>query len=318
MKAKSLTSDLKAYIKNLNVDLVGIAQATQDTEVVSFYQNFLKEKRYGDMKYLKDNFKNADPQKLLPGAKSIIVIGLNYYQQKPAAKKEQGLVARYAHGRDYHKVIRSILKKVETYLREKEPAVKTKICVDSAPLFEKYYAVKAGLGFIGKNTTVINPQIGSFFVLGEMITDLELVYDKPMPGSCGTCERCLAACPTKALTAPKKLDARRCVSYLTIEKKGSIPAAYKPALKTSRYIFGCDICQEVCPYNKAHAKPTKNPDFNKPIAGHSIRLKEIIKMKTDAQYVARFAGSPLMRAKLKGLKRNARALKRAENKVKYT
>jgi epoxyqueuosine reductase len=309
LNKSSFTRQLKKYAGAFGADLIGITPATVERLAVLQFKEFLKEGRAADMDYLENNFKNSSPKKMLPGAKSVIVIGLNYYQKKPALKKGHGNVARYAYGRDYHKVIKAVLKKIEKFILEAYPQTKTRICVDSAPLFEKYFAVKAGLGFIGKNTTVINPLIGSFFVLGEIITDQEFDFDKPINGTCGSCERCLKACPTKALVSAGKMDARRCVSYLTIEKKGPTPAAFKQALNKCRFIFGCDICQEVCPYNKAHAKPTTIKDLKKAIAGHSIPLKEIAAIKTDEEFVARFAGSPLMRAKRAGLTRNARALK---------
>lgn len=272
----------------------------------------------------------AHPEKLLPGAKSVIVIGLNYFTPDAPLPSGHGRIARYARGRDYHKILRGILKKlarhlmsgqhqmstldvgatsnVDTPARHPEAAqlraTECKICIDSSPIIEKSLAVKAGLGFIGKNTTLITPEFGSFVLLGALLTTLELEPDKARAGSCGTCSRCLDACPTKALIAAGKMDARRCISYLTIEHKGEIPAEFCD--KIAPRVFGCDACQDVCPYNLTNAKPATNKDILKNIAGASLPLKEILDIKTDAQFLARFAGSPLMRAKRAGLQRNAK------------
>lgn len=307
-ESSQLTAEIKAFANSISVDLFGITKAIPpSTQAERHVRSFIEQNREGEMTYLKKLPDTQDPKALLPEAKSIIIIGLNYYQQKPETPPSEGRIARYAHGRDYHKVLKATLKKIENFLLEKIPNAKTRICVDSAPIMEKYYAEQAGLGFIGKNTTLINPKIGSFFVLGELLTDQEFNYNKPISGTCGECTRCLDSCPTKALTAPCTMDARKCISYLTIEKKGEISPDL--AAKMKNQIFGCDICQEVCPYNKAHARQTQNSDFNNPIAGHSIPLREIEQIKTDEQYTARFAGSPLMRAKRTGLQRNARIAK---------
>jgi len=185
---------------------------------------------------------------------------------------------------------------------------------------EKAYAVKAGLGFIGKNTTLITPQFGSYVLLGELITTLEIAHDTPLAGArgaetklnhanpCGGCTRCIDSCPSKALLGPGQLDARRCISYLTIEQKGEIPVEF--ADKVGNRVFGCDACQEVCPYNLANAKPAQNKEITKEIAGPSVSLKEILDMRTDEEFLHRFAGSPLMRAKRVGLQRNAKIVAR--------
>jgi epoxyqueuosine reductase len=261
------------------------------------------------MAWLENVEPRTRPELLLPGARSVIVIALNYYTPDSPLLPGHGRIARYARGRDYHKVIGKILKKIAAFIKETAPDSRSKICVDSSPLLEKSYAVKAGLGFIGKNTTLITPQFGSYVFLGEIITTLELECDTPhaapeyITGTCGTCTRCLDACPTGALTAPGCMDARRCISYLTIENKGEIPPEL--ATKIGTRIFGCDGCQEVCPYNKSFAKPAADQDVAKPLAGSSLPLKDILEIRTDAQFLARFAGSPLTRAKRAGLQRNA-------------
>ena len=301
----NLSSQIKEYAKSAGADLAGIAPAEFDMETAGKISNYISRGRHGEMSYLENLKARTGPKSLLPEAKSVIVIGVNYYREQKRAKKGYGKIARYAYGRDYHKVIKNLLKKIINFIEQKKPESKNMICVDSAPIMEKYFAVKAGLGFIGKNTTLITPQFGSFVLLGEIITSLKLPVDTPCIGTCGTCERCLRACPTKALVAPYEMDARRCVSYLTIEKKGQIPKRFHK--KIGERIFGCDACQEVCPYNKAHAKPLEFKDLkNTRIAGSQIPLEEIISIKNDEEFLKRFAGSPLMRAKKEGLQRNAK------------
>lgn len=295
---------IKKYAREIGMDLIGFAKAETEAPVQRAYKNFIAENRHGDMSYLEDAETRFSPEAILPTAKSVIVIALNYYRPQPPLPAGHGRVARYAYGRDYHKVIKSYLKKLEKFILETYPLSQTRACVDSAPLPEKNYAVKAGLGFIGKNTTLITKEFGSYVLIGELLTDLEFDYNEPVKGTCGTCTRCMEACPSKALIEPYKMDARRCVSYLTIESKKEIPAELKSAVGCR--IFGCDICQEVCPYNKSFARTTTQKDFIRGIAGDSIALDEIMALKNDKQYVARFAGSPLMRAKRAGLQRNAR------------
>ncbi len=299
------------YAKEIGIDLIGFTSVGVDPLAIDNYKNFVSEKRHGNMKYLEDEELRFNADKILPGSKSVIVIGLNYYREQSPLPAGHGRIARYAHGRDYHKVIRSYLKKLEHFTIQKYPNAKTRICVDSAPLPEKYYAVKAGLGFIGKNTTLITKEFGSYIFLGEILTDLELEQSQADPATnnftCGNCKRCLEACPLNALKKPYKMDAKKCISYLTIENEQEITSDF--AKKIGCRIFGCDICQEVCPYNKTYAKETNQIDFNKPIAGESIPVKEIEQIKDQKQFVARFAGSPLIRAGLKGMQKNIRACK---------
>ncbi len=296
---------LKSFAKSIGVDLIGITPADFDAVGEKRLHDFIEKKRHGDMHYLEDYKKRVSPQQLLPNAKSIIVIGINYYREVPPTPPGHGRIARYAYGRDYHKVLKKILKQLAAHLQKIEPTAQVKLCVDSVPILEKAYAEKAGLGFIGKNTTLINPEIGSFFLLGEIITTAEFDYDASKAGSCGTCTRCIDACPTQAITSPGQLDATRCISYLTIEKRGEIPEEFHKPM--GNLIFGCDICQEVCPYNIQFAKPLQLKEFQQvKIAGSSIDLNEILAINSDEEYLEKFAGSPLMRTKRTGLQRNAR------------
>lgn len=296
---------IKKYAKEeLGIDLVGICSAEPKAKAKENLHEFLKRKYQGNMEYLEEFELRTAPDSVLKGAKSIIVIGVNYYKEKPSTPPDHGRVARYAWGRDYHKVLKKILKKLVTYIETEWPNYKHKSCVDSAPLLEKVYAEQAGLGFYGKNTMLISPEIGSFFLLGEIITTMELQSDNPNEGTCGNCRRCMDACPTGALIAPQQIDARRCVSYLTIESKESIPQEFRSA--TKNLIMGCDICQEVCPYNLQLSKEADVPGLTETqIAGDSLSLKEILQIKTDEEYLDKFAGSPLMRPKREGLIANA-------------
>lgn len=249
----------------------------------------------------------TNPQKLLPNCQSIILVGFNYYQERTASQLETGQIARYAHGRDYHKVLGKRLKKVTKELQELYPDANFYANTDATPLLERKYAEQAGLGFIGKNTMTISLPYGSWFLVGEILTTQKLPASGPTPtshGTCGSCIRCLEVCPTGALTPnkPYQLDASKCISYLTIEHRGSIPTELRPLI--GNWLFGCDLCQEVCPHN-VRAKITTEPDFLKPIAGHTQLLKEILTIKTDAEFLNKFAGSPVMRAKREGLIRNA-------------
>ena len=299
------TEQIKTHARSMGADLVGIAPAEPDARGQELLQEFLNQSRQGSMHYLEDAHKRTHPQELLPGAKSVIVIAVNYYRDVPTVPVGHGRFARYAYGRDYHKVIKSLLKKIEQNILENHPDAVCKPCVDSAPLMEKSYAVRAGLGFLGKNTTLITPEFGSYVLLGELLTTLELDYDKPKDGTCGTCTRCMEACPTKALIGTVQMIASRFIYYLTIENKGPIPEEFHG--KMGNWVFGCDICQEVCPYNKAFAKPLQLQALKEvKIAGLSMPLGEILDIKDDEEFTKRFAGSPVMRTKKAGLQRNAR------------
>ena len=296
---------IKEFALSAGADLVGIAPALIDVENEKFLKEFIEQKRHGSMTWLEDYHKRINPEAILLGAQSVIVIAINYYRETQKLPPGHGRIARYAYGRDYHKVLKKILKQIMHYMEAEDPDEKFRLCVDSAPLLEKAYAQKAGLGFIGKNTLLITKEFGSFVLLGEILTTAILDYDKPATSTCGTCTRCLDICPTKAITAPGKLDARRCISYLTIENKDEIPKEFHRPM--GEWLFGCDLCQNVCPYNKVNAKPLKLEEFKKSkIAGESLPLQEILDSQTDQEFLEKFAGSPLMRAKRKGLQRNAK------------
>jgi len=271
----------------------------------SQFQNWLAENRHGEMTWLgRTAPKRVDPQKVLPGARSIICLAASYKTTIPNPELQtphSGLIARYAHFADYHNVLGERLKALTVFLNQLGGGgIRSLWYVDTGPLLERDYAQRAGLGFIGKHTNVISRQFGNWILLAEIITTLELEPDAPEKNHCGKCTRCITACPTNAITAPFQLDARRCISYLTIELKGPIPVELRPAI--GNRIFGCDDCLAVCPWNrfaregkmmKAHARPElTTPD-----------LIELLQLD-DATFKSRFAGTPILRTKRRGLLRN--------------
>ena len=276
------------------------------------FQQWLDQGRHGQMAYLQGNAnKRVDPQHVLPGAKSIIVLAASYAEvpPQPAANPHSafriphsaGLVARYARFTDYHHVLADKLRPLADFVTQLgRHGDRSLWYVDTGPLLERDLAERAGLGFIGKHTNLIGRQLGNWFFLAEIITTLELEPDPPERNHCGTCTRCLAACPTGAITAPFQLDARRCISYLTIELKGSIPVEFRRAM--GRRIYGCDDCLEVCPWNRFARegrlmKSQTRPDLAQP------DLIELLALD-DAGFKRRFAHTPLLRAKRRGLLRN--------------
>lgn len=245
-----------------------------------------------------------DPSSLLEGSRSVLLLSLNYHSSAEEAppQRGRGRVSRYARFRDYHKVMRSLLRRVETLLREDYGASLTKIAVDSAPLLERSLAASAGLGWIGKNTMLIDEKLGSWTFLGAVLTDLDLEPDAPVPDRCGSCRVCLDACPTDAFPEAGVLDSRRCISYLTIEHRGDIDAEL--AGKMGDWVFGCDLCQEVCPWNR-EVPQTAVEDFQPRKGLQSPNLEDLLAMNKE-DFLKSFAGTPLMRAGLERMQGNAR------------
>ena len=246
--------------------------------------------------------RGADPEALLPGARSIISLGWNYYPaEDPPASGGQGLIARYARGRDYHRVMKRRMRRVVMELTERiGDRFAARWYVDDGPMLDRAAAARAGLGWFGKNGNILNPAYGSWLLLGQIITDLPLAADAPLAKTCGRCSRCMPACPTDAIVAPYVVDNRRCISYLTIEHKGAIPTELRAPM--GNWVFGCDICQEVCPVNRK-AKSTGDSNFGRADLS-AVDLIELLEM-TDEQFRQRFAGTPVMRAKRVGMQRNA-------------
>lgn len=311
MDTHELTEKIKRFaLEETRFDLVGIARARLPELHESAIESWLAKGYQGTMDYLeRDGAKRAHPESSLPEALSVISLAINYHH--PDDPKPEGIrvgkVAKYAYGRDYHKVISKKLKTLAAYIEEiGGETAKTRVYVDTGPILEKAFAKESGIGFFGKNTNIITRGFGSWVFLASVITNLELRADEPHLGSCGSCRLCIDACPTGALLGDYQMDARKCISYLTIESKESIPEILKP--KLSGWAFGCDICQDVCPYN-FRAKTTQHEDlFPRKIAGTWIDLEEIKAMKEGGSFLEKFAGSPVMRTKLAGLQKSSEAL----------
>jgi epoxyqueuosine reductase len=295
---------IKACARELGFDLVGIASAEpfEEHRVVA-----LRRIRDGLMDglpwFTEDRVRwGADPRALLPGARSVISVGLSYYApQNGEGSITRGKVARYAWGDDYHKVMKERLKEYVLRLSHRlGREVRARWYVDDGPMLDRAAAQRAGIGWFGKNTNILSPSHGSWVFLGQVVTDLELEPDQPLKKTCGNCVRCIVACPTQAIVGPYVIDNQRCISHLTIENRGPIPSALRPLM--SDWVFGCDICQEVCPVN-LKAMYTREQAFKKR-RFTSLELVGLLEM-TEQEFQARFADSPIKRAKLLGLKRNA-------------
>ncbi|MFN3690740.1 MAG: tRNA epoxyqueuosine(34) reductase QueG [Fimbriimonadales bacterium] len=298
-----LTDWIKQYARALGFDLVGVAPVQSPPHSDSFLL-WLAQGYAGAMEYLERTAHlRINPAALLPNARSAVVVGLNY---APAALPETDYrIARYALGDDYHALIREKLEVLLGAIQALAPEVQGRVCVDSAPVLERDLAMMAGLGWYGKNTCLINTQRGSYFFIGVLLLTLELEYDSPAQGGCGTCRLCLDACPTGALVEPYILDARKCISYLTIELRGAIPVEYREPM--GEWLFGCDRCQEVCPFNRPRehqplrAQPTQEPRLQpRPLP----KLEAILQMSAT-EFAERFRGSAIKRTKWRGLIRNA-------------
>ncbi len=302
---------IRRDLLKLGFDRVGFAAAGKAPDHER-YAAWLDRGFAGSMDYLaRHRDLKSHTDSLLPGARSVILVSLNYRQGAAScSERGRGRVSRYARGRDYHKVLRKKLRRAGDLLLERHGATQTRICVDSAPLLERSFAAAAGLGWIGKNTLLIDETIGSFTFLGALLTDLALPPDAAATDRCGSCTACLEACPTAALRpeAPGWLDARRCISTLTIEAPGSADAELAPLL--GDHLFGCDICQEVCPWNR-QAPDTGEPDFQVRDTPLGPLLDDILAMDEPA-FLKRFAGTAVMRAGLNGLQRNARIVRENE------
>jgi epoxyqueuosine reductase len=306
-----LATAVKTRARELGFDLVGITGA-EPSVFQEAYREWAEQGFAGEMHYLTRNLeRRLDPRELLPEAKSIIVVGMNYYADTeegpgtPRSEVEEGLFARYARGDDYHDVMTARLRELLDFLKaEAGEGTEGRVYVDTGPLLEREVAQRAGLGWFGKNTMLINTRRGSYFFLGEIITNVLLALDEPAIGGCGTCRKCLDACPTGAIIEPYKLDSRRCLSYLTIELKGEIPEEFRPAIaEAGNRIYGCDICQEVCPFSRRRSEPTSEPAFHPREITDRPKLVDMLLMD-DEEFRQKFKGSPVKRAKRRGLLRN--------------
>ncbi len=302
---ESLTQKLKAFARAQGCDLVGVAPVAAFKEL-DFYPQWLEAGYAGEMEYLHRQLpQRLDPRQILPEAQSVIVIGVNYHTSQPLSlemkDRERGWISRYAWGEDYHNVLAEKLEKLHRYLeREAGAQYHGRYYADTGPVLDRVFAKYAGLGWFGKNTNLINQKTGSWFFIGELITNLVLEIDAPPPDRCGTCRRCLDACPTEAFVGPYVLDSQRCISYLTIELRGAIPEELRAPM--GRHIFGCDICQDVCPWNRK-APVTSDAAFMPRENAVAPKLAELAAMN-EATFRTRFKNSPIKRSKWRGFMRN--------------
>ncbi|HWP39690.1 MAG TPA: tRNA epoxyqueuosine(34) reductase QueG [Tepidisphaeraceae bacterium] len=303
---QQLAAEIKQQARRLGFDLVGIASA-EPSRYRDYFRQWLVAGQAGTMQYLHRRFEQrTDPASYLPGARSVICVAMNYYAPltPPPQAAGQGRIARYALGQDYHELFKPRLYQLADWIRCRVPDAQTRCAVDTAAVMEKELAARAGVGWIGKNTCIINERIGSWLLLGEVLTTLPLPPDDPAIDRCGTCRRCIDACPTQAITAPYQLDARRCISYLTIERREPIPDEFHD--KLHGWLFGCDICQEVCPWN-SKAPLSSEPAFQPRFSSGTIDLHELLAWR-EQDYRDRLRGSAIKRVKLPVLQRNAKLL----------
>lgn len=305
-------SMIKKHALQLGFDLVGIAPA-ESVETAAYYYRYLQHEYHGAMEYLERNaVKRLDPRQVVPGGRSIICVAINYYNPAPIAREQNakedgsyfGKLARYAWGCEYHGILKRKLNQLREYICSMVDQPQQFCCCDSGPLVEKAHAARAGLGWIGKNGLVLNETYGSWLVLGEIVTDIELQYDEPVEPKCGQCTKCLQGCPTGALIEPHVLDARRCIAYFNTVKKARMPAEL--ASKTDAWLFGCDVCQQVCPFNQ-DAPTTQEEGFK--LRRHRLDLDEVLSMDSE-QFKQRFADSSIARADLENFQQTARNCRR--------
>jgi len=313
MNHKYLKSGITRKALELGFDACGFAKVQfLDTEARRLEQ-WLKEKRHGTMHWMENHFdKRVDPAKLVPGAKSVISVIASYHfsENLQFDNKNVPKIAKFARGRDYHKVFKKRLKQLFSFIQDSAGDIDGRIFVDSAPVLDKTWAEKSGLGWIGKNSNLLNKRLGSFFLIGELICDLDFEYDKPVSDHCGSCTKCIDACPTDAIYEPWRVDSNRCISYLTIELKESIDKMYHANMKD--WVFGCDICQDVCPWNNSalnghisDLKPRKialtgsidnwlkldREEFNKAFEGSPVRRAGYDHFIESAKIVAKNIGN---------------------------
>lgn len=295
------THFVKQTAQRLGFQYVGISKADFLENEAANLEEWLRRDYQGKMGYMANHFdKRLDPRKLVPGAKSVVSLLYNYHTDQIQTDPEAPKISKYAYGKDYHKIIKKKLKEFLFEIQTEVGEVSGRCFVDSAPVMERAWAAKSGTGWIGKHSLLINKEAGSYFFLAELIIDLELEPDGPIKDYCGTCTACIDACPTDAIVADKVLDGSKCISYFTIELKDELPKEMKG--KFDNWMFGCDICQEVCPWNR-FAKPHKEPAFE-PHPDLLKMSKNEWKELTEEVFQVLFKQSPVKRTKFEGLKRN--------------
>jgi epoxyqueuosine reductase len=305
----SLSEKIKQKAVEIGFQKVGIVRAAQLVEEGFHFNDWLARGFHGEMAWLeREPDKRSDPRLLFPQARSVIVVLLNYYtDHQHGENTEKGKLSRYAWGDDYHDVVSGKLKDLLAWIKSEDPDAEGKLCVDTAPIMDKAWAVRAGLGWLGKHSNLITTDLGSWVFIGEILLNLELEYDSQIvEDHCGTCTACLDACPTNAIVEPYVVDSQKCISYATIELRDeNLPASI--TANQNGWLYGCDICQDVCPWNRFETS-TAEPRFEPRKGEPSLLLDAVIDM-THEEYVERFRRSAIKRTKLTGLKRNASALR---------
>jgi epoxyqueuosine reductase len=310
-KKETYSRMIKAEAKRLGFNDCGISTAEYLAEDADRLKTWLDNGMQGTMDWMERNFeKRTDPRLLLEGTRSVISVILNYYPEEQQKDTEAPVVAKYAYGEDYHFVMKEMLNDLLDFIRRHIGEVQGRAFVDSAPVLDRAWAKRAGLGWIGKNTNLISREHGSFVFIGQLLVDIDLEPDdKAVPDLCGTCTLCIDTCPTGAITDPYVVDGSKCISYFTIENKGDIPAGLEDHFKNR--VFGCDICQDICPWNWKKAKP-HNVERLKPLTGLLEMSRDDWHNLTREEFNKKFEKSPLMRPKYKGLKRNLEFIRKPE------
>jgi epoxyqueuosine reductase len=297
----SLSSLIKKEASLIGFSNCAFAKVESLAKQKTYLSEWLKKEYHSQMKYLENHFeKRIDPRILFEGAKSMVVVSLNYYSDIDLCKNSNYKISKYAYGIDYHLILKEKLNLLLASIKKENVNCKGKICVDSAPVMEKVWAEKSGIGWIGKNTCLINKKIGSFHFLGELILNIDLDYDIPAKNYCGNCKKCIDACPTNALKEPYVLDANKCLSFLTIESKQKMSDEF--AKKSKGWIFGCDICQDICPWNKFAKKHTVK-EFE-PLDVTKKLIDDGCYSFSNMEFADKFKKSPIIRADYQVLKQN--------------
>jgi epoxyqueuosine reductase len=308
---QTLTHRIKNKAIELGFTKVGVARAEKLDLEGGKLHDWLVKGFHASMDWLSRNTeKRIDPAKILPNAKSVLSVALNYYTAaQHTSAQSTGKISRYAWGDDYHIVMTERLAKLLRFIESENPLVEGKFYVDTGPVMEKAWAVRAGIGWMGKHTNIISREFGSWLFLGEILLDIELEYDEPMADLCGSCTACIDACPTRAIVHPYILDSNKCISYLTIEHRGELPNEFTK--KFENWVYGCDICQDVCPWNRFQ-KETTEAAFQPREETIEPQLSDLVKMNQE-EFSSRFRHSPIKRTKHAGLVRNAQAVLESQN-----
>jgi epoxyqueuosine reductase len=300
------TNLIKTEANRLGFVSCGLSRAQFLEEEAPRFEKWLNNNMHGDMQYMENHFdKRLDPTKLVEGSKSVISLLLNYYPSEKQQDKTAPKISKYAYGLDYHYVIKDKLKQLLEFIQQEIGEIHGRAFVDSAPVLDKAWAAKSGLGWMGKHTNLLMQQLGSFYFIAELIVDLELDYDLPTTDHCGSCTACIDACPTEAIVEPYVVDGSKCISYFTIELKENIPTEFKGQF--DNWMFGCDVCQDVCPWNR-FSKPHKEPLFN-PHPELLAMTKKDWEEITEETFKKVFKDSAVKRTKFSGLRRNIQFLK---------